>query len=152
MSNSAKQEYLQEIRKRYFLASKSDKTLILDEFCATCGFNRKYVIRLIRKKQTTVNRRRGRHKKYYSATLLAFLKDLWVMTNLACSKRLKAAIRLWLPYYHSKNNNLLSDEDRKLLLEISPRTIDRLLHQLKSKHKKLGLSTTKPGSLSCFVR
>jgi len=147
MSNSAKQEYLQEIRKRYFLASKSDKTLILDEFCATCGFNRKYVIRLIRKKQTTVNRRRGRHKKYYSATLLAFLKDLWVMTNLACSKRLKAAIRLWLPYYHSKNNNLLSDEDRKLLLEISPRTIDRLLHQLKSKHKKLGLSTTKPGSL-----
>jgi hypothetical protein len=44
-------------------------------------------------------------------------------------------------------NHPLSDVDRKLLLEISPRTIDRLLHRLKSKYKKIGLSTTKPGSL-----
>jgi len=66
---------------------------------------------------------------------------------LACSKRLKAAIALWLPYYQPGNNNTLSEEDRKLLLEISPRTIDRLLHRLKSKYKKIGLSTTKPGSL-----
>jgi hypothetical protein len=147
MSNSAKKEYLQEIRKRYFLASRSEKTLILDEFCAVCGLNRKYVIRLIKKKETTTNRRSGRHKKYYSASLLDFLKDLWMMTNLACSKRLKASIPLWLPYYHTDNGSILSDENRKLLLEISPRTIDRLLHRLKSKYKKLGLSTTKPGSL-----
>jgi hypothetical protein len=32
-------------------------------------------------------------------------------------------------------------------MEISPRTIDRLLKRLKSKYKKFGLSTTKPGSL-----
>lgn len=143
MSNSAKKEYLQEIRKRYFLASRTDKTIILNEFCHVCSLNRKYVIRLIRKKEIVSNRRRGRHKKYYNAFLLVFLKDLWVMTNLACSKRLKAAIPLWLPYYP----NPLSDQDKKLLLEISPRTIDRLLHRLKSKYKKLGLSTTRPGSL-----
>lgn len=147
MSNSAKKEYLQEIRKRYFLTGRSDKTLMLDEFCTVCGLNRKYVIRLIRKKETVPNRKKGRHKKYYSAALLDFLKNLWVMTNLACSKRLKSAIPLWLPYYHTDNGSILSDENRKLLLEISPRTIDRLLHRLKSKYKKLGLSTTKPGSL-----
>jgi hypothetical protein len=147
MSNLAKKEYLQEIKKRYFLASKSDKTFILDEFCTVCGFNRKYAIRLIRKKVTHPNRKKGRHKKYHSLALISFLKDLWVMTNLACSKRLKAAIALWLPYYQPGNNNTLSEEDRKLLLEISPRTIDRLLHRLKSKYKKIGLSTTKPGSL-----
>ncbi len=147
MSNSAKKEYLQEIRKRYFLASRSDKSIILDEFCTVCGLNRKYAIRLIWKKESSVNRKIGRHKKYNSIALLEFLKDLWVMTNLACSKRLKAAIPLWLPYYHSQNNNPLSNENKKLLLEISPRTIDRLLHRLKSKYKKLGLSTTKPGSL-----
>jgi len=147
MSNSAKKEYLQEIRKRYFLAGRSDKTLILDEFCSVCNLNRKYVIRLIRKKETVELSKKGRHKKYYSVALLEFLKDLWVVTNLACSKRLKAAIPLWLPYYHSLSNNPLSDEDKKLLLEISPRTIDRLLHRLKSKYMKLGLSTTKPGSL-----
>lgn len=147
MSNSATKEYLKEIRKRYFLASRADKTLMLDEFCTVCDLNRKYVIRLIRKKETVPTRKKGRRKKYYSASLLDFLKDLWVMTNLACSQRLKAAIPLWLPYYHTDNGSILSDENRKLLLEISPRTIDRLLHRLKSKYKKLGLSTTKPGSL-----
>ncbi len=147
MSNSAKKEYLEEIKKRYFLANRKDKSLILDEFCTVCNLNRKYVIRLIRKKETVVLRKKGRHKKYYSIAILDFLKDLWVMTNLACSKRLKAAIALWLPHYRSDGNNPLSDQDKKLLLEISPRTIDRLLHRLKSKYKKLGLSTTKPGSL-----
>ena len=147
MSNTAKKEYLQEIRKRYFLASRSDKTRMLDEFCTVCNLNRKYVIRLIQKKETVPFKKKGRHKKYHSIALLEFLKELWVRTNLACSKRLKAAIPLWLPYYHTQSNKLLTDEERKLLLEISPRTIDRLLHRLKSKYKKLGLSTTKPGSL-----
>ncbi len=147
MSNSAKKEYLQEIRKRYFIATKADKTLILDEFSTVCNLNRKYCIRLIHKKETPVNKRKGRPKKYHSSTLLDFLKDLWVVTNLACSKRLKAAIPLWLPYYHLHKNNCLTSKDLKLIEEMSPRTIDRLLHRLKSKYKKFGLSTTKPGRL-----
>ncbi len=147
MSNKAKREYLEEIKKRYFTASKKEKTLILDEFCTVCNFNRKYAVRLISKKETVANRRKGRPKKYHSSTLLDFLKHLWMTTNLACSKRLKAAIPLWLPFYQIHNGNRLTQEEIKLLEEISPRTIDRLLHRLKSKYNKLGLSTTKPGSL-----
>jgi hypothetical protein len=148
MSNSATKEYLLEIKKRYFFSSKQEKTHILDEFCSVCNFNRKYVIRLIRKKETIIkSKRKGRPKKYYSQSLLDFLKHLWVVTNLACSKRLKAAIPLWLPYYHLHSNDRLTTKELKLLEEISPRTIDRLLHRLKSRYKKFGLSTTKPGSL-----
>jgi hypothetical protein len=147
MSNTAKKEYLQEIRKRYYYISKSEKSNILDEFCAVCNLNRKYAIRLISNKGIISGRRKGRPKKYYNPALLNFLKDLWVMTNLACSKRLKAAIPLWLPYYHLHNSNRLTVKDIKLLTEISPRTIDRLLHRLKSRYKKFGLATTKPGSL-----
>lgn len=147
MSNSAKKEYLAEIRKRYFTATKSEKTLMLDELCAVCRFNRKYAIRLISKKQTTYNKKKGRPKKYHSQAILWFLKDLWRLTNLACAERLKAAIPLWLPHYHLHSSNHLSEKDVKLLLEISPSTIKRLLRRLKSKYKKFGLSTTKPGSL-----
>lgn len=147
MCHSSKKEYLQEIRKRYFLVSKSEKSLILDEFCRVCNYNRKYAIRLIYKKHLTHNRRKGRPNKYYSRTIVTFLKDIWVLTNLACSKRLKAAIPLWLPYYHRHSSNHLNEKHVKLLLEISPRTIDRLLKRLKSRYKKFGLSTTKPGSL-----
>ena len=147
MSNAAKKEYINEIRERYFSSTKTEKSLILDELCSVCKFNRKYAIRLIRKKQTEQNKKKGRPKKYYSQGILEFLKDLWVLTNLACSERLKAAIALWLPYYHLHNKNILIEKDRILLLEISPSTIKRLLRKLKSKYKKFGLSTTKPGSL-----
>lgn len=70
-----------------------------------------------------------------------------MLTNLACSERLKAAIALWLPYYNLHSSNHLTEKDIRLLTEISPSTIKRLLRKLKSKYKKFGLSTTKPGSL-----
>ena len=147
MSNSSKKEYLQEIKKRYFLATKQERSIILDEFCTVCGFNRKYAIRLISQKEVTYTKRKGRPKKYFSTAILDFLKVIWIVTNLSCSKRLKAAIPLWLPFYTLHYKNSLSEKEKQLLLEISPRTIDRLLKRLKSKYKKFGLSTTKPGSL-----
>lgn len=147
MSNSSKKEYLQEIKKRYFLVTKQERSIILDEFCSVCGFNRKYAIRLIAKREAVYRKRKGRPKKYFSNAILDFLKVIWIVTNLSCSKRLKAAIPLWLPFYTLHYKNSLSEKEKKLLIEISPRTIDRLLKRLKSKYKKFGLSTTKPGSL-----
>ena len=147
MSNSAKKEYVEAVKKRYFASCKKEKTHILDELCENCKLNRKYAIRLIYKKGTNNKHKTGRPKKYSSQAILDFLKDLWVLTNLACSERLKAAIPLWLPHYRLHRNNHLTEEDVKLLLEISPSTIKRLLRRNRPKYKKLGLSTTKPGSL-----
>jgi len=147
MSNSAKKEYLIEIKKRYFLATKTEKSQILDELCTVCRYNRKYAIRILAKKQTWQKKKKGRPKIYHHQAIIEFLKDLWVVTNLACAERLKAAIPLWLPYYQFHKKNVLNEEEQKLLLRISPSTIKRLLRRLKSKHKKFGLSTTKPGSL-----
>ena len=49
MSNKSKREYLRSIRERYFKADHEGKKRILDEFCANCGYNRKYAIRLLHK-------------------------------------------------------------------------------------------------------
>lgn len=147
MSNSAKKEYLAEIRKRYFLATKAEKSLILDELCTVCNFNRKYAIRVLSKKQTRKNKKKGRPQIYHRQAIIEFLKDLWVVTNLACAERLKAAIPLWLPYYQFHKKNSLTEKEICLLNKISSSTIKRLLRRLKSKHRKFGLSTTKPGSL-----
>ena len=146
MSNQSKQEYLAEIRKRYLSASKSEKQRILNEFCLTCDYNRKYAIRLLHKaSQDSLGARRhpGRKKKYRDVALLGFLERLWIATNLACSKRLKVMIPLWLPYYDQP----LSDHTKRLLQTISHSTIDRLLASRRSRYQKLGLATTKPGSL-----
>jgi hypothetical protein len=50
MSLSQRKAYLSQIRKRYKKSSRKEKTLILDEFCSVCGYNRKYAIRLIKKR------------------------------------------------------------------------------------------------------
>lgn len=145
MSNKAKKEYLVEIRRRYFFSTKAEKQIILDEFCNNCSYNRKYAIRLINKPEINKkkSKRPGRPRKYNHPMILEFIKKLWVCSNLVCSKRLKVMIVLWLPFYDKP----LSKDLKSLLLRISPATIDRLLHKIKRKYKKLGLSATKPGSL-----
>lgn len=44
MSPRSKREYTEAIHKRYKHASRSEKKVILDEFCATTGYHRKYAI------------------------------------------------------------------------------------------------------------
>ena len=45
----SQRDYLESIRQRYRQAPRKMTGLILDEFCATCGYHRKYAIRLLRK-------------------------------------------------------------------------------------------------------
>ena len=145
MSNEAKLEHLLAIKKRYLSATKAEKKIILDEFCKTCNYNRKYAIRLINKRSTASpgKKKSGRPKKYSHPSLINFLRELRIYSNLVCSKRLKAMIPIWLPFFEKE----LTGEIRSLLLEISPATIDRILHKMKCKYKRLGFSSTKPGSL-----
>ena len=145
MSNQSRKEYLEVLKSRYKNAGKEEKEKILDEFCNNCGYNRKYAIRLLNAKikKKRQKKKSGRKKKYHSEEIIGFIKTLWRSTNLICSKRLKTAIPLWLPYYEGE----LSEESRKLLLEISASTIDRLLEPTRKKTRKIGFATTKPGSL-----
>lgn len=145
MSKRAKREYLLEIRKRYFVATKLEKKQILNEFCLICEYNRKYAIRLINTRDMPKRsyKRPGRKKKYHHPEIIEFIRYLWVSTNLICSIRLKAAIPIWLPFYPK----YLTDEYIELLTSISASTIDRILRKIRRRYKKLGFSTTKPGSL-----
>jgi len=148
MSTTSKYEYLAAIRDRYQHASKADKKIMLDEFCRVCGYHRKYAIRRLKASNSAGRShqlsQRGRKRIYTNPLILDVLRDLWVATNLPCSKRLKAIIPLWLPYYEMRS---LSDELRHQLLSISAATIDRLMAALRASYQKQGLATTKPGSL-----
>ena len=146
MSNKSKQEYLASIKSRYLTSTKTEKKKILDEFCKICNYNRKYAIRKLNEKEKKPPKRkwkRGRKKKYDSVEIKEFLLKLWKKSNLACSVRLKAMIPIWLPYYPKE----LSEQTKSLLIEISASTIERLLRVKKNRYEKIGLATTKPGSL-----
>ena len=142
----SRSEYLEAIRKRYRKASRKEKSVILGEFCATCGYNRKYAIRLLRKPVAKdASRKPGPAFQYDRELLLVPLKRIWFATDQMCSKKLKAAIPLWLPFYEEEHEPLLPVVRQKLI-DMSPATIDRMLKPLRALYKK-GRCSTKPGTL-----
>ena len=123
MGKSERQAYLKAIRSRYRRARKKAKVTILDEFCSVCGYHRKYAIRLLNKPSKPHKRRRpGRKPIYASAELLLALKRIWFASDQMCSKKLKAAIPLWLPFYETAYN-ALAPETQDQLLSISAATL-----------------------------
>ncbi len=150
MSKKSKREYLLGIYLRYKKAGQQEKRKILDEFCNVCSYHRKYAIKLLNQSPLQSipkeSKRVGPKKKYHTEGVIKFIKTLWKRTNLICSKRLQAAIPIWLPLY-KKSIALLSKKDEELIRTISPATIDRLLIRFRGSYKKRGLCTTRPGSI-----
>lgn len=149
MSSRSKTEYLEAIYLRYKRACRKEKAVILDEFCATCGYHRKHAIRLLRKfKRFTKpkHKKKGRKSLYNKDVIIKPLKRIWLAANLPCSKRLKVILLLWLPGYIQSHGDL-DKEAIDLLLKISHATIDRILKPVRVKYKGRGRSTTKPGTL-----
>ena len=147
MGKNERQAYLKAIRPRYWRARKKVKVTILDEFCAVCGYNRKYAIRLLNQcGKPRKKRRPGRRSIYASPELLMALKRIWFASDQMCSKKLKAAIPLWLPHYETVYKPL-TPETQHRLLTVSAATIDRLLKPVRVVHGRKGLSGTRPGSL-----
>ena len=146
MTLGAKMEYLEKVFLRYKKATREQKTLILNEFCTNCSYHRKYAIRKLHafKRFTKPKpRKRGKPSIYNKISVIKTLKRIWLAANLPCSKRLKAIIPLWLPYYDNEFL-ALSQITKERLLSISPSTIDRVLKPIKIKYRGRGRTTTKP--------
>ncbi|MCJ7833610.1 MAG: integrase [Deltaproteobacteria bacterium] len=149
MSPRSKKEYLEAIAKRYKKATKAQKHLILDEFCAATEYHRKHAIRKLKgyKRFTKPQPKpRGPKPIYDSPELLKALRKIWLSANQPCSTRLKASLPLWLPSY-GPTFGKLSPQVLRALNTISAPTIDRLLKPVRVQYKKRGRATTKPGTL-----
>ena len=141
MGKDAMLEYIETLSKRYIQSTKIQKNTILSEFCATSGYERKYAIKLLGRKVSGRTKQSG-PKAVYDSDFVTHLVCLWTLMRRMCSKRMKAAIPLWLDYYRSET---LTIEIRNKLMTISPSSIDRLLRPYKVEFRK-GLSATKPGA------
>lgn len=147
MSLSAKREALARVHGRYQRAGRAHKQLILDEFCALCGYHRKAALRLLNRPLASAPRRRcGPKITYEPAQVLPVLKAIWLGSDQLCSKLLKAALPEWLAHYEQRGAPL-PEAIKEKLLKISPAQIDRLLGSVRVQHPKKGLSATRPGTL-----
>ena len=99
MRQKEKKSYLLAIRTRYLSATKLEKAKILDEFCAVCGYNRKYAIRALNQGLLVAKKKRGPRSIYNKTEVLEALKKIWFAADQPCSKKLKVIISIWLPSY-----------------------------------------------------
>jgi hypothetical protein len=146
MSAPAKWEYLRAIHARYRQASRKAKGPILDEFCRTTGYHRKYALRLLNGPPPGGTRpRRRRRPVTYSPAVLQALTTIWEAAGYPWSARLKALIPLWLPW--ARRRLRLSATVCQQLRRISPRQIDRRLGPTKRRLPTRCYGRTKPGTL-----
>lgn len=147
MSRKAIREYFKAIYARYLKASKKVKQIILDEFCSNTGLNRKYAIRKLNgpapSKRKIMHRRR--RKNTYGPEVISPLAAVWEAAGFPCSSRLKALVKLWMPWIEKKFR--LNQQVVKKLLSISTRQIDRRLKDKRIKIGKRIYGRTKPGTL-----
>lgn len=146
MGGKPRQEYRAAILPRYRQGTREEKGIILQEFCAVCDYHRKHAIRLLNQRKRGPTKRPGRRLVYHSTELVTALKRIWLATDQICSKKLVAAIPLWLPFYE-RTYEKLSAKTTNQLLSVSAATIDRLLAPVRAKARPKGRCATKPGSL-----
>lgn len=146
MAGERLEKALRAYRMRYAAAkTRRERTAVLNEFCKTSGYHRKYAIHLLNcpDGEQKPPRRRG---VTYSATALRVLEEIWKAAGYPWSERLKALLPLWLPCARGRFASLTPAIERQLLA-ISARQIDRRLRAKKRTLKRHLYGRTKPGTL-----
>lgn len=148
MTQQTKKAIYFRFKDSYQASPRKEKGRIISLVSETTGEHRKQVIRNFAKllrppKPKKPPQKRGRRTLYQSQNIVSFLLDLWKKSQFICSRRLKAAIEIWLPYYTGK----ITEEEKTLLQKISASSIERILKNYRSRFFKGTRVTTKPGSL-----
>lgn len=131
LSINSKKEILDVLRPKYKIASKQDKSKILDELISLFRCHRKYGVRLlnIEKNADTVNK--NVRRRIYNQAVKTALTVIWEAADRICSKRLKSIIPTFIETMERHKQLHLDPEIKTLLLSLSASTIDRLLGPLR---------------------
>lgn len=145
MSPSAKGEYVKRMQILYRgVKERRKKGRLLEQVCETLGRSRRQAKRLMRGKEPRLERPFRLRDPVYSERLIRVLEQVWEATQYLWSVRLKAALPLWLSWI--RKHWSLSLEEQRLLLAMSPATMDRRLAPYKKRlGRKIYGHKTKPG-------
>jgi len=147
MGSEARWEYFLLMYERYHQAKRKQRKVLLDEFCLTAGYNRKYAIRLLngpRPAKKRVSKPRNRQPQYGKQTI-SILSEVWKSAGYPWSVRLKALLPGWMPWIRQRYR--LSTVVEEQLQSMSARQMDRRLQSHKRQLRRKMYGRTKPGSL-----
>lgn len=150
-------EVTKQLRTDYRTGTKTQKSAILDQFCASTGVGRSTARRYLTSKtigvKNVVRIDRRKHKPTkYSQNAKKQLIRVWRMMGMPSGKYLKAVLADWLDSLEAHQElvvgrNGYNPTVRTQLLAMSAATIDRYLKAERDRLALKGISTTKPGAL-----
>ena len=148
MSLRAKRELLGQIAARYREAGRAQRTVVLDEFVAATGYDRKYAIRLLSKPVLPLPGpiKRPRERSYGPAVQKALIYA-WSTANYICAKRLVPFLPDLVASLERHGHLVIDGDVRARLLAMSAATADRILRAHRRGGRPYGVATTKAGTL-----
>jgi len=147
MSFLAKRELLARVAPRYQGATSPQKSVILDEFVAVTGYDRKYAIRLLAHSVPVPTPLTRSRERFYGAAVQEALVVAWTVANRICAKRLVPFLPELVPVLERHGHLTLTDGVRDQLLALSPATADRILCPYRERDAPHGMTTTRRGLL-----
>jgi len=147
VKQASKHELVGAVRERYLRADRRGKAAILDEFVASTGYHRKAAIRLLRQGPPPKRQGHGGRPRRYSSVVVGALRVAAEVSGWLCGKRLAPFLEELVPALEAERALALSDDDRAVLVAMSPATVDRRLAPFRRQLRPHGRGTTKPGTL-----
>ena len=143
----------------YWKATKSKKTQMLDDFCQSTGYCRRYAARVLHQAgqryllgdcilvaDPAKHIHRYRPPRYGPDVQQALI-TIWSASTFLGPVRLAAGMALFVENLVIHGHLPISEETRQLLLQMSPATIGRLLAGEQKKYRLHGISHTRSASL-----
>jgi hypothetical protein len=136
------------IAVRYILASKREKSRILDELCAMTGWHRNHARKALKSAlQPKVVTPRSPRPVTYGDDVIAALVVCWTVLGMPAGKRLAPMLGELVGVLRHFRELTIGEDTAKLLVSMSAATIDRRLAPERAKNRLRGRVGTKPGSL-----
>lgn len=142
------------LRARHRRARKKEKGRLLDELVGLTGYHRWYAVGLLRGHAPPPSRRDRQGKgpprprpRVYDAAVLAALRQVWMIMDCICGKRLVAVLPEIVAVLERHGELQFDAPLRDKLCAISAASVDRLLAGERRRLNVRGRSGTKPGTL-----
>jgi len=130
MNNMAKKELIKEVKPRYLKADKKEKSKILDEFCKSTSYARKYAIAILQAKfdnEIIKNTGRKKRKSIYANLVITTAIKIWEILDFPCGTRLKPQLLPMIEALERHKEIAVTQKVKNLLKRISAKTLDRKL-------------------------
>jgi hypothetical protein len=145
---SERRAVTETIAVRYILASKREKSRILDELCATTGWHRNHARKALKSAlQPKIVTPRSPRPVKYGDNVIAALVLCWTVLGMPAGKRLAPMLGELVAVLRHFGELAIDEDTAELLVSMSAATIDRRLAGERAKHRLRGRAGTKPGSL-----